>query len=105
MPIYEYLCDSCGHQLEALQSISEPMLEHCPQCHQTSLKKIVSAAGFRLSGSGWYETDFKANNQRNLTHQPTADDSKKKVDKKEASKTETKKTSEKSSTTTQKSTD
>lgn len=59
MPIYEYQCDSCGHHLETLQKISDPLLKTCPECEQDSLRKRVSAAAFRLKGGGWYETDFK----------------------------------------------
>ena len=59
MPIYEYLCGECGHELEALQKISEDPLVFCPECGEKSLKKKVSAIAFRLKGTGWYETDFK----------------------------------------------
>jgi putative FmdB family regulatory protein len=59
MPIYEYRCASCGHELEALQKISEPPLTLCPACHKSELVKRVSAAGFQLKGSGWYVTDFR----------------------------------------------
>lgn len=59
MPIYEYRCTSCGHELEALQKFSEPPLSACPACRTESLTKLVSAAGFQLKGSGWYATDFK----------------------------------------------
>jgi len=59
MPIYEYTCESCGHNLEALQKMSDPVLTDCPDCGKAALRKQVSAAGFRLKGSGWYETDFK----------------------------------------------
>ena len=67
MPIYEYRCEACGHELEALQKISDKVLTDCPACEQPALKKLISAAGFRLSGSGWYETDFKSSNQKNLS--------------------------------------
>lgn len=59
MPIYEYTCEVCGHHLEALQKLSDPLLTDCPECGKPALKKQISAAGFRLKGSGWYETDFK----------------------------------------------
>ena len=59
MPIYEYECDQCGHNLEALQKISDERLVYCPECGEASLRKKVSAAAFRLKGTGWYETDFK----------------------------------------------
>ena len=66
MPIYEYLCDSCGHQLEALRKMSDGTLTDCPSCNAPSLKKQVSAAAFRLKGGGWYETDFKSGKKKNL---------------------------------------
>jgi len=66
MPIYEYRCQSCGHELEKLQRLSDASLTDCPECGKSTLKRLVSAAGFRLKGAGWYETDFKKSNQRNL---------------------------------------
>ena len=66
MPIYEYVCNECGHEFEALQKISDAVLKTCPACENDSLKKKISAAGFRLSGSGWYETDFKSDRKKNL---------------------------------------
>ncbi|MEN8174882.1 MAG: zinc ribbon domain-containing protein [Pseudomonadota bacterium] len=65
MPIYEYRCESCGHELEAIQKLNDARLTDCPECAQPSLKKLVSAAGFRLKGSGWYETDFKGGGKKN----------------------------------------
>ncbi len=59
MPIYEYRCASCGHELEALQKLSDAPLTECPACHKPELKKLISAAGFQLKGSGWYVTDFR----------------------------------------------
>jgi putative FmdB family regulatory protein len=67
MPIYEYRCDNCGHELEAFRKISEEPLLACPQCSQDALVKKVSAAGFRLKGSGWYETDFKSGKKKNVS--------------------------------------
>lgn len=64
MPIYEYCCESCGHELEALQKIADPPLTDCPTCDEPALKKKISAAAFRLKGSGWYETDFKKGDQQ-----------------------------------------
>ncbi|MGJ8687172.1 MAG: FmdB family zinc ribbon protein [Spongiibacteraceae bacterium] len=64
MPIYEYQCQSCQHELEALQKMSDPVLTDCPECKQASLVKKISAAGFRLKGGGWYETDFKTGSKK-----------------------------------------
>lgn len=59
MPIYEYVCKACGHELETLQFLNEDPLTDCPDCGESELKRKISPAGFRLSGKGWYETDFK----------------------------------------------
>ena len=64
MPIYEYRCQSCGYEFDKLQRMSDAPLIDCPSCGESSLKKLVSAAGFRLKGSGWYETDFKNNSKK-----------------------------------------
>jgi putative FmdB family regulatory protein len=68
MPFYEYECRRCGHQHEAMQKISDRHLRRCPACGRSALKRLVSAAAFRLKGGGWYETDFKRDgeNKRNL---------------------------------------
>ena len=66
MPIYEYKCQSCQHELEALQKVSDAPLVDCPDCGEPKLRKKVSAAAFRLKGGGWYETDFKSSGQKNL---------------------------------------
>jgi len=66
MPIYEYKCTECDHQLEKLQKMSDDPLKKCPECDKETLQKLVSAAGFRLKGGGWYETDFKTGNKKNL---------------------------------------
>lgn len=86
MPIYEYECEACGHRYEALQKVNDPLLEECPSCGVSALKKLVSAASFRLSGSGWYETDFKSDNKRNIA----------KSDSKETKKVDAKKDDKKS---------
>ncbi|MBL3528258.1 MAG: zinc ribbon domain-containing protein [gamma proteobacterium endosymbiont of Lamellibrachia anaximandri] len=66
MPIYEYRCDSCGHEFEALQKMSDEPLTVCSECDKPDLKKLISAAGFRLKGGGWYETDFKSGKKKNI---------------------------------------
>lgn len=66
MPIYEYQCQACHERVEALQKISDAPMLDCPKCGKPELKKQVSAAAFRLKGGGWYETDFKTGNKRNL---------------------------------------
>ena len=66
MPIYEYQCQACGHEYEVIQKMSDAPLTECPACKQPALKKLISAAAFRLKGGGWYETDFKSGKKKNL---------------------------------------
>lgn len=68
MPIYEYRCEACGQALEVMQKLSDEALRDCPSCSRPALKKLISAAGFQLKGSGWYATDFKGNGKK-----PSAD--------------------------------
>lgn len=98
MPFYEYECQKCGHQLEAMQKISAPPLRKCPDCGKSALRKLISSPVFRLKGSGWYETDFKSDKEgkRNLADQPE-----KKPEKSEESKATTPATDTKSDTKTE----
>jgi putative FmdB family regulatory protein len=72
MPIYEYQCQACGHEYEALQKLSAAPLTDCPECNKPSLVKKISAAGFRLKGGGWYETDFKSGSKKNVANEAPA---------------------------------
>jgi len=78
MPFYEYQCKSCGHELEAMQKVSDPPMKKCPHCGKSQLQRLMSAPVFRLKGGGWYETDFKGDqdNKRNLADRPEAEVSK-----------------------------
>jgi len=82
MPIYEYKCEACGHVFESLQKISESPLVECPKCGKEALKKLISSPAFRLKGGGWYETDFKTGDKKNVAH---TDKKEKKPDKAAAS--------------------
>ena len=64
MPIYEYRCSTCAHDVEALQKFSDAPLVVCPACGGNTLVKRVSAAGFHLKGSGWYATDFRGSGSK-----------------------------------------
>lgn len=105
MPIYEYACNNCEHTLDALQKMSEEPLVDCPECGKASLKRLISAPRFRLKGAGWYETDFKKDNQRNVLKsdsEPAKSDSSDKsagADKKADTKTDKKDTSASASST------
>ena len=86
MPIYEYRCGDCGHQAEHLQKVSEKPLAKCPACGKKAYKKLLSAAGFQLKGSGWYATDFKSSGSKPAAKKPAE----KKADLKSDAKAETK---------------
>ncbi len=93
MPIYEYACKICDHTLDALQKMDEEALVFCPSCGEAGLKKLISAPRFRLKGEGWYETDFKKDNQRNLAKsdaEPSKAEKKKTKSTKDDSKSSTK---------------
>ncbi len=105
MPIYEYACTHCENAFDELQKISEAALVHCPKCGEPALRKLLSAPKFRLKGKGWYETDFKTGNKRNLhgesdTGSKSGDKPAKKSDAKPGGKTETKSTSDSKAGTT-----
>jgi putative FmdB family regulatory protein len=87
MPIYEFQCQSCGNEIEVIQKISDEPLTDCEACGKPDMKKMVSAAAFRLSGSGWYETDFKKGKKKNLTATNDTEKSSKKADVKPDKKT------------------
>ena len=74
MPFYEYQCKSCGHTLEAMQKVNDSPLKKCPDCGKSQLTRLMSAPVFRLKGGGWYETDFKGDqdNKKNLADRPEA---------------------------------
>ena len=95
MPIYAYACKRCEHTLDALQKIADEPLVDCPECGEPALKRLITAPRFRLKGQGWYETDFKKDNQRNLAgdKEPAAAKEKKSEDKTSA-KPSVKKTNE-----------
>jgi putative FmdB family regulatory protein len=95
MPIYEYACKSCEHAFDALQKMSDPKLVDCPECAEPSLRKLLSAPKFRLKGQGWYETDFKTGDKRNIAGEAEkkATTDTKKTDKAEK-KSDTKKSSD-----------
>lgn len=92
MPIYEYQCERCAHQFETMQKLSEPVLTDCPECGESALRKLVSRVTFRLKGSGWYETDFKSDNKRNVADsansEPSTSDSASDGSTKDSSKSE-----------------
>lgn len=71
MPIYEYLCNSCGAEKEHLQKINDAPIAVCPVCGSNNYTKLISAAGFQLKGSGWYVTDFK-NKTKSAETKPAA---------------------------------
>lgn len=88
MPIYEYVCQKCGHHLEVMQKVSDKPLARCPEC-RGKLEKILSQTSFQLKGSGWYVSDYARGGKT----------SKAGTSEKSESKTETKDTSTKTAST------
>ena len=95
MPIYEYACKICDHELEVIQSIKASPLTQCPACNNDSLRKKLSAAAFHLKGTGWYETDFKnKKSDDKKSKQTESEDSKKDDTKQVETKSSDKKTAD-----------
>lgn len=89
MPIYEYQCQDCDEVVEVLQKIADAPVVDCPSCGKPSLKKKISAAAFRLKGSGWYETDFKTGAKKNIAGESAAQSSASSSEKAPASSSDT----------------
>lgn len=90
MPFYEYQCSSCQHHVEVLQKISDAPLRKCPDCGKQALKRLISAPVFRLKGGGWYETDFKSDNEQKRNIHGREEGESKPAESKEGEKTEPK---------------
>lgn len=99
MPIYGYTCDKCEHSFDALQKMSDPKLVDCPECGKAALRKLLSAPKFRLKGAGWYETDFKTGDKRNLVGDGKSGDAEMPAKKEDTKVTETKSTETKTTET------
>ncbi len=89
MPIYDYICEKCEYSFDALQKMSDPKLVDCPECGKPSLRKLLSAPKFRLKGAGWYETDFKTGDKRNLVGDAKSGDADKPAKNEDSKSTET----------------
>ena len=76
MPVYQYACTECGHQLEARQSFTDDPLTECPAC-TGRLRKVLSAVGVVFKGSGFYRTDSRktADSSAGTSSTGTASDS------------------------------
>ena len=100
MPIYDYKCSKCEHEIEIIQKVNDKPKKTCPKCNKRTLKKQISAPSFRLKGGGWYETDFKTSDRRNVSEseQPKTTESSEKSASKESGdkKKDSKKTGESS---------
>ena len=94
MPIYEYVCQKCGHHLELMQKMSDKPLSKCPNC-RGKLEKIFSQTSFQLKGSGWYVSDY-AKSGKSGKSEPKTD---KKTETTTETKTETKEAATPASTT------
>ncbi|MBK9087705.1 MAG: transcriptional regulator [Holophagales bacterium] len=57
MPLYEFRCESCGHETETIMLFSDPLPTICETCGGP-LKKLLSAPAVQFKGSGFYLTDY-----------------------------------------------
>jgi len=103
MPIYEYVCNACGHEFEEWQKITDVPVQKCPSCGKRKVERLVSLSAFHLKGSGWYVTDYGKRGSN--SEGSKAKGSKGKNDKDKAEKSEKAEKAESSSSTTSSSTD
>jgi putative FmdB family regulatory protein len=107
MPLYEYLCDACGHRFEKIQKFSDPLIDTCPVCGG-HVHKLMSSPAIQFKGSGFYITDYAKKDYTAATKadRDTGKDSKESKDSKETKDTKESKESTESKTekTTEKST-
>ena len=65
MPTYDYICDACGHEFEAFESIKADPQTICPSCHEARLRrKIGPGAAILFKGSGFYQTDYRSDSYK-----------------------------------------
>jgi putative FmdB family regulatory protein len=84
MPIYEYVCQKCGHELEVMQKMSDKPLSKCPEC-KGKLEKVFSQTSFQLKGSGWYVSDYARSGKAGKTDKADKPDKPEKADKSDKS--------------------
>ena len=101
MPVYEYLCEKCGHEFEREQRITEDPVRRCPSCRALKVKRLISQTSFVLKGGGWYSDLYssskpgKAKDAAESKPSPTSSDSSAKAESTSSSDSSTKKSSEK----------
>ncbi|MBN2121292.1 MAG: zinc ribbon domain-containing protein [Candidatus Omnitrophica bacterium] len=67
MPHYDYECKKCGHKFEVFQKITDKPQKRCPKCRSAARRLIAGGAGLIFKGSGFYATDYKKNNKKDVS--------------------------------------
>jgi putative FmdB family regulatory protein len=71
VPIYEFVCQSCGHEFELIQSFSDSRMPACDRCQSEQVVRRVGRPAVHFKGSGWYITDSKkSGNGKNGASKP-----------------------------------
>ncbi len=66
MPVYEYLCESCGRRFDELQRMADDPLTECKFC-QGSVRRVIQPVGIIFKGSGFYATDSRKSSSSTVT--------------------------------------
>lgn len=91
MPTYEYVCDGCGHEFEAFESIKADPQTVCPSCETERLRrKIGAGAAILFKGSGFYQTDYRSESYKNAAKADKSSETSGSASKTESSSTSTK---------------
>jgi putative FmdB family regulatory protein len=75
MPTYVYKCDSCDHQFEIFQRMSDDPLDACPNCGE-KVRRVIHPVGVVFKGSGWYINDSRSKNSTNTPTETSTSDTK-----------------------------
>ena len=59
MPIYDYVCGSCGHRFEVFRGINKAGPHQCPECGGP-VARAFAPPTIHFKGSGWAKSDRRA---------------------------------------------
>ena len=87
MPLYEYRCTKCGHEVEVLQKFTDPPLRRCEKC-RSKVEKLISRSSFQLKGGGWYDQGYSGSDSKKPTKSTNTDSAKSEKTKPEKTKSD-----------------
>ena len=59
MPVYDYVCTSCGHRFEVFRGLNESGPHQCPLC-EGPVSRAFAPPTIVFKGSGWAKNDRRS---------------------------------------------